>query len=185
MDRVGVARPHDADPQGPYFPMQLLVFRHGIAESLSPDGSDVARRLTPEGMDKTRRAFRGLSMIAPPPRLLLSSPKVRARQTAELAADVFDLPVQFLPALAEEDPFAVLDHLASLDDVDVMVVGHEPSLSQMIEALCTAERSESFIRLKKAGCALLTIDHTARGLVGRGTLEWLVSPSLLRKLAQL
>jgi len=70
--------------------MQLLVFRHGIAEDDSAGGSDFSRQLTDEGVDRTRRAAAGLRKVAPSPQVILTSPKVRARQTADLAGEAFD-----------------------------------------------------------------------------------------------
>jgi len=68
--------------------MKLYIFRHGIAEDVGPDGTDDSRRLTREGVDKTRKAAAGIARLGAKPDVILTSPKVRAAQTADLAAEV-------------------------------------------------------------------------------------------------
>jgi phosphohistidine phosphatase SixA len=60
-----------------------------------------------------------------------------------------------------------------------MVVGHEPMLSQLVETLCVGTAS-GFVRLKKAGCAVLDVDFSAQP--PRGSLVWLATPAMLRAL---
>ncbi len=164
--------------------MQLYLFRHGIAEDVSADGSDFSRRLTKEGIDRTRRAVGGLSRLIDPPEHILSSPKVRAVETARLAAEVFERDITTEDALAHEalDPIieAVRGHRAE----SLMLVGHEPTFSRLAEQLCTAGRAADFIELKKAGC--LAIDLRPGGPLSgpRAVLLWALTPKVLRKLAR-
>jgi len=64
----------------------------------------------------------------------------------------------------------------------VMIVGHEPTLSTVIEMLCAPNRPHPFVRMKKAGCALVDVDLDAAGIGSGGQLEWLLPPKALRKL---
>ena len=64
---------------------ELLLLRHGIAEPRSPDLDDAQRTLTPEGRERSLRQFKRLAELELGCDLVLSSPLVRARQTAELA----------------------------------------------------------------------------------------------------
>ncbi len=164
--------------------MRLYLFRHGIAEDTSPDGSDFSRPLTREGVDKTRRAAGGLARLIDPPDRILSSPRLRALETARLAAEVFGRDVTVESCLGEDalDPIFAL--LRQCHDEAVMLVGHEPTFSRLAEMLCTPGRHGGFIQLKKAGCiALETIrTETATGLAAM--LTWLATPAMLRKLAR-
>lgn len=158
--------------------MQLLIFRHGIAESQGPDGTDESRRLTDEGESRTRQAARGLALIAEAPQVILTSPLPRAHRTAAIAAEELGGRVTILDALAEHRPGAILDALRERDEDRIMIVGHEPTLSTLIQILCGAEAGMRHVQLKKAGCALLEVDLTGKTPVG--TLRWLAVPRMLR-----
>ncbi|MCC6581514.1 MAG: phosphohistidine phosphatase SixA [Phycisphaeraceae bacterium] len=161
--------------------MQVMFVRHGIAEEQGPDGKDASRRLTEEGVARTRDAMRGLSRIVEPPRAIFTSPKTRARQTAELAAEQWNLPADQLRAcdeLAGLSAHAITQVIRECRQPVVMLVGHEPTLSQTIESLCTGERIHGFVEMKKAGCALVELDDNTRG-----RLLWLLTPRVLVALA--
>lgn len=162
--------------------MLLYVLRHGIAEDESPTGADGDRRLTDAGVKKTRKVLESLAKRLPKkdhPQLILTSPLVRARQTAELAAAVFAVNLDDWPVLGENDADAILPVLDELSEVPAaMIVGHEPSLSTLIETLCDA--APGSIQMKKAGCAALDVpfDFGHRTDVP-ATLLWLATPKLL------
>ena len=80
----------------------LYLMRHGIATEPSPGTSDAERALTAEGVRKTARVAVGLQMIDAKPDLILSSPLVRAEETARLVADVLAprAAVELYPPLA-------------------------------------------------------------------------------------
>jgi phosphohistidine phosphatase len=162
--------------------MRLLVFRHGIAEDRSADGTDSGRALTAEGVERTRAAARGLARIADAPDIILTSPKLRAVQTADEAAAAFDRPVEVLEALADGPPDETLTALAARGEQAVMIVGHEPMLSELIEQVCTGGRRGGFIDLRKAGCAYLELARDSRGDVTAASLLWLATPKMLRAL---
>ena len=113
--------------------MRLLVFRHGIAEDHAADGTDASRALTGQGVERTRAAARGLAAFTDPPDVILSSPKTRALQTAREAGAAFGRDVEVLAALADGPPAETLRALAARTEEAVMIVGHEPMLSELVE----------------------------------------------------
>ena len=164
--------------------MRLLVFRHGIAEDTSADGTDAARVLTPQGVERTRKAARGLAELCDPPDVILTSPKARARQTAEAAAEAFGRPVEVLDELVDGPPAPVLQALAARPEDTVMIVGHEPMLSELVEQVCTGGRPAGFVDLRKAGCACLDVTLASGGGATAATLLWLATPKMLRAAAR-
>lgn len=160
--------------------MILLVLRHGIAEGLGPDGSDYTRRLTEEGIDKTRRVAEALTGFAPTPDVILHSPLTRATQTAAIVGEAFERePIEAEP-LAYGPAGAVVEMLAGRSEEVVMVVGHEPTLSELVAQLCTGEVAHGFVQMKKAGCACVDLGAGRPGrTLGYGVLRWLVTPKAL------
>ena len=161
--------------------MQLLVIRHGIAvERGTPGIPDEDRPLTPEGEEKFAEAAKGLAALVERPDALLTSPLLRAKQTAALAAAAWGKidPVE-TPALAGgsfEEQAAVLDRYRG--DATVAVVGHEPHLSALLARLL-GSRHDDRVAFRKGGAAL--VDVPGR-LAGGGQLVWFLSPKVLRKL---
>lgn len=159
--------------------MHLLVFRHGIAEDHSADGTDAARALTDHGVERTRAAAHGVAKMVDAPDVILSSPKLRALQTAREAAAAFGRAVEVMDALADGPPDPVLAALALRTEDSAMIVGHEPMLSELVEQVCTGGRRAGFIDMRKAGCAFLDVSFDAAG-AATGTLLWLATPKMLR-----
>jgi phosphohistidine phosphatase len=163
--------------------MRLLVFRHGIAEEHAADGTDASRVLTAEGVERTRAAARGLHRIADPLDVILTSPKMRAVQTANEAGAAFGCAVEVLEALSDGSPSETLRALAGRSEQGVMIVGHEPMLSELVEQVCTGSRRLGFVDMRKAGCACLDVVLQPGGDVAAATLLWLATPRMLRALA--
>jgi phosphohistidine phosphatase len=163
--------------------MRLLVFRHGIAEDHAADGTDASRALTTQGVERSRAAARGLARIADPLDVILTSPRVRAVQTAREAAAAFGCAVEVLDALSGGPPDETLRALAARNEESVMVVGHEPMLSELIEQVCTGNRRLGFVDMRKAGCACVDVVLQPSGEATTATLLWLATPRMLRALA--
>ena len=164
--------------------MQLLIIRHAIAEEktrFARSGKpDAKRPLTAVGRRKFKKSLKGLGRAAPDIRLLATSPFVRARQTCELAKKIFPKArVVVLPALASGgNPRALTAWLAARKTKDaVAIVGHEPDLSKLA-ALLTGAGAPAFT-FKKGGAALIVFD--GRALRGHGSVEWLLTPALMRR----
>lgn len=166
--------------------MQLYIVRHGIAiDREDPQcPADPERFLTGEGVEKTKEVAKGLSKIVDGADLLLSSPYVRALQTAEIVADALDYSKQkirktdaLLPGAEAQQLFRELAKDKDLSSV--FVFGHAPNLDELI---ATAVGSKHHIsELKKAGVALLELK---RLVPPSGTVVWLATPKLLRKVGR-
>ena len=162
--------------------MELLIVRHAIAHERDarrwPD--DALRPLTPAGIRKFSKAALGLRRLRLRPQRVLSSSLVRARQTAELLADVAEWPqATECPELEPEGSIADLIAALRKFNVDSMaIVGHDPSLSRFIAACVSRRAGGADVRIKKGAVARLTFSRRIR--VGGGRLEWLATPRLLR-----
>jgi len=166
--------------------MDLLIVRHAIAFERNPRRwrDDGERPLSPEGMIRARKAAAGLKHIAERPQRVLSSPLMRARQTAAILAESAGWPkAEECAALApDESPEEVLSVLATHKEKVIAVVGHQPSLGRLLAA-CLAPQvlggvDPQAFELKKMGVALVSFAKPARA--GGGTLQWLVPPRVLR-----
>jgi phosphohistidine phosphatase len=161
----------------------LYLVRHAIAEERGaawPD--DDVRPLSRDGLRKWRRGASGFAAIAPEIDLILTSPLLRARQTA----DLLQARLPGRPPLEESDalgpdvpPAVVLKRLRQRQlPGTVVLVGHEPALSRLAAALLHLEGALDF--RKGAAMAIVVSGLGARG---PGRLEWYATPRLLRKLA--
>lgn len=165
--------------------MKLLLVRHGKAEDRSlftfSAKKDALRALTESGRRDMRKATKGLRKVSPDLDMVVTSPLVRARQTAEIVADIFGVAdIVEQPLLSPgSNANALLDWLEQQSVDAVALVGHEPDLSQLA-CLLLAGKGSSFMTFKKGACAL--IEFTAKPIPGRGALSWLLQPGQLRKL---
>ncbi|MGE0452389.1 MAG: histidine phosphatase family protein [Vicinamibacteria bacterium] len=160
--------------------MKLLLVRHASAvEAGTPGIADEARPLTPEGIRRFEEAARGLARVCPAPDVLLTSPLLRARQTAEIAAAAWGgPPVRLEPSLASGDFDAFAQALAGLGDAELVAAfGHEPTLSGWLARLLGSRAGERFA-FKKGGAALLEL----RKRHPEGTLLFAAPPRVLRAL---
>jgi phosphohistidine phosphatase len=165
----------------------LYILRHAIAAERGAGGfaKDSDRPLTPEGRQKLRRVARAMTKLELDIELIVSSPFVRARQTAELAADALHLreKLQFsdhlTPQGKPEDLIEELKHLRPGPD-GVLLVGHEPYLGKLVSLLVTGTPDLS-LTLKKAGLCKLTLTGLTAGRCA--ILEWLLTPKQLGLMA--
>jgi len=155
-----------------------MLFRHGIAEDAGPTQPDAERPLTSRGKTRTQAAAEGLAKVYDPPRRLLSSPKVRARQTAEIVAKALDCSVETWTPLSAGSAAALQQQLHGFDEPNLMLVGHEPTLSQLAELVCFGE-TWGRLDLKKAGCAWLEAPIGRQESGGPGQLQALLPPAAL------
>jgi phosphohistidine phosphatase len=158
--------------------MEVYILRHGIAEKLGPGGSDAERALTPKGRQKLRQVLRRARAAAMRPSIILTSPLVRAVQTAEVAAAIFAYRqevVQTNALLPTASPQEVWQELrARKNEPELLLVGHEPFLSQVTGYLLGAPGLR--VELKKAGIVKIQIERFTPA--PSGTLQWLLAPKL-------
>jgi phosphohistidine phosphatase len=162
--------------------MEIYVLRHGIAVERGARGyeKDSARPLTKEGEDKMRQIANAMLAMGLQFDLILSSPLVRAKQTAQIVAQELGERVTLTEFLA---PGAnALELIAEINDEKpqrVLLVGHEPDLSSLISVLFTGDSSAS-IELKKGSLCKLTSDKLTFGQCAM--LNWLLTPKHLRSM---
>jgi len=158
--------------------MEIYILRHGAAEDRRPGHSDADRRLTVEGRDKLRRVLEVARASGVVPPVVLSSPYVRAFETAEIAAEVLKSPRPVVTSKAlvpSSSPEAVWQLIRDYSgEAAVLLAGHEPLLGETVSYLLGASRVVT--DLKKG--ALARIDVAAFGIEPRGTLQWLLTAKL-------
>ena len=167
--------------------MNLYIVRHAIAaERGNPDYADDSQRpLTDAGRKKMKKITRGLEKLGVKPDVILTSPYVRARDTAKILADRFDMldKIYFSENLIPPGNFEALvfEIHEKYDLGNVALVGHEPMLSSLISWLITGDTAAR-ITLKKGGVAYLSSDSIYQD--GRATLEWLLTPAIMVALSK-
>ncbi len=158
----------------------LYLLRHGIAFDADArrHESDSDRRLTPEGEKKIRRIAGNLRTLGVELDLVLTSPFARAHRTAEIVVEVFKIRKKF--AVSDDlavggSPEALLRHLNEhhTSARSVMLVGHEPYLSELISILLVGDTGLA-LDLKKGGLCKLAMTRPNFGRCA--TLEWLLPP---------
>jgi phosphohistidine phosphatase len=141
----------------------IYLLRHGDAEEGT--GNDAARRLTPKGERQAHAAGEALRSLGTTINTCLTSPKVRAADTARLACEALGLE----PEITEDLREGSFDSLAlAAGRGDVLLVGHEPDFSGEVARLTGAN-----VRLRKGGLAI----------VDGGTLQALMRPKDLAAIA--
>jgi phosphohistidine phosphatase len=162
--------------------MKLYLLRHGTASDVAP--SDAARELTREGEEEAQIAGSALAELGVKPSHILSSPLVRARQTAEIAAQALKVhrEVESVDELANGTTTpALLKALKSRSSADeILLVGHMPSLSEHLAALI-GSKSPQGLPLGKGSVACVDMDELRPG---RGQLRWLLRQKHLRHIAE-
>ncbi len=166
--------------------MNLYIIRHAIAvdEALSDYELDRERPLTDKGRKKMRQIARALRNLGVEFDVILSSPYLRACQTAEILGDVFKMKKMIVMTdhlVPMADPELLIGEINENYPVDsIAVVGHEPYLSALI-GLLVADNTKLEITLKKGGVCYLAADDLHH-LDHRATLEWLLTPGILMEI---
>ena len=163
--------------------MELYLLRHGIAEERDAPGvqSDAERRLTAEGRERCHEAAAGLDSLGVAFTQVWSSPLTRAQETAALVLP--SQPAELRDELAGGSVAGLLTELAKLPaESKVLLVGHEPQLSEVVEHLLGAGR-HGYVVMKKAGLAALEVD-LARWPQEPAALRFLLTPGQLRALGR-
>ena len=160
--------------------MRLLFIRHAIAIAASGGMRDEDRPLTSEGQQSFRKTARVVACVAPKPRAILTSPHLRARQTAALAAKAWGgLKPVVAPALAEGNWTGICRALAAYaQDDTVALVGHESWIS-IITARLLGSRNHSAFDYRKGGVALIEVKDLR---ACKGALLWFIPPRVFRRM---
>ena len=161
---------------GPY---ELYVIRHAVAEERGEDWPDDAKRpLSDDGASRMRKAARGLDRLGATLDVIVTSPMVRTKQTAEIVAG----------AMNPRPPIVAVDSLAPggtyqeiMNDLEkqsrktrIAIVGHEPGIGEFAARLIGSRHS---IEFKKG--AICRIDIDALPPSGPGELRWFMTTKML------
>ncbi|AKU95914.1 phosphohistidine phosphatase, SixA [Labilithrix luteola] len=177
--------------------MKLYVMRHGPAEDDSPTGRDADRALTPTGRDRVRHVARALLEGGEAPFIVLSSPLVRALQTAEIVASITGLDrrvadekkarasggtgaVEVRREMAPGgDTLGLVGELARAGRKRVMVVGHEPDLSLLVSRLIGRLPSEGMLKAMVVGVKLTPTAPEVQGSGFTSKSRFVLDPKTL------
>jgi phosphohistidine phosphatase len=165
-------------------PFELYLIRHGVAAERGdayPD--DTKRPLTNEGIQKLRKEARALLALDVNFDVILTSPLVRTRQTAETIAAIY----KNAPTIVNVQALAPGGtHTAIIDELSkqhrrhrIAIVGHEPGIGELASRLLGLRRPLEF----KKG-AMCRIDVPALPPAGPGDLRWFLPPKILRKVGK-
>jgi phosphohistidine phosphatase len=165
--------------------MNLYIVRHAIAVERGTPGyeDDSQRPLTDDGVKKMKKVAKGLYRLGIKMDVILTSPYVRARDTAKILADRYDMidRIFFSDNLIPPGNFEslVFEMHEKYDLANVALVGHEPMLSSLISWLITGD-TDARVTLKKGGAACLSSDSLYQD--GRAALQWLLTPSIMMQI---
>lgn len=168
--------------------VKLYLLRHGIAAEPGTPGfeNDSERPLIPKGKRRLRSAAAAMKKLELSFDLILSSPFLRARQTAEIVAGELKLKkrLQFTDELAPGGGFkALIQKLNELKPApeNILLVGHEPYLSRLISLLVSGGENAA-VEMKKGGLCKLEAGELGHGRCAQ--LAWLLTPAQMELMAQ-
>jgi phosphohistidine phosphatase len=158
---------------------QLFLIRHGVAEERGDAWPDDAKRpLSEDGIERFQRSARGLARLDVWIDVVLTSPLVRARQTADIVAAAFDPQpsIVTIESLAPGGSYASL--VADLEKhgrkTRIALVGHEPGIGELGARLIGSRHSFEF---KKGAVCRIDVDEIPP--VGPGDLRWFLTPKVM------
>lgn len=167
--------------------MYLYLIRHGLAEEREDfakrNTDDSLRPLTGKGKKKLQKMILNLEKEFEKLDLIVTSPYLRAKQSALVIAEIADeTRILECAELVPQAPVQSLlkwlkSHCGHFKKV--AVVGHEPHLSMFASYLLTGHAKESFIEMKKSSVALVEIGNFEDITASKGKLLWLASPKIM------
>lgn len=160
--------------------MRIYFLRHGRSLSRALwSGDDRLRPLTRGGVEALEQAAEAWRRLDPPPELIVTSPLVRARQTAEVAAEALGMAGQLIEDERLAPGFESAQLVSLIDDhpavETLMVVGHEPDFSATVAKLIGGGR----LQVKKGGLATIEIAERVGDMIF-GVLISLLTPAQTR-----
>jgi phosphohistidine phosphatase len=157
--------------------VQIYLLRHGIAEDSGPGQPDSERALTGEGKEKLRRVLHRAHAAGVAPSLILSSPYVRAVQTAEVAVEVLAYQGKIVKTrvlVPEASPFDTWVEIRKRpEESAILLASHEPLMSSLAAFLLGAP--SLVVDMKKA--ALVRVDCDRLGPEPKCMLKWMLTPA--------
>ena len=156
--------------------VELCLLRHAHAgDSTTWEEADELRPLTEKGRRQAERLARHLLTAGYAPDVVLASPLVRARETAEIVAEILRAPLRIDPRLAELVDLPTVEEIlaAAGDPTRPVLVGHDPDFSELLSELVGAP-----IAMRKGTLARIDVERPLEP--GAGELRWLLPPDLLR-----
>jgi phosphohistidine phosphatase len=162
--------------------MEIYILRHGIAVPTGSRGykKDSDRPLTKEGEEKTHQIARTMREMGLQFDLILSSPYIRAKDTAKIVAGELGQQVTLTESLVPgADARELIAEINDEKPQRVLLVGHEPDLSGLISVLISGS-GDALIELKKGGLCKLTSDKLT--FARCAILNWLLTPKHLRSM---
>jgi len=156
--------------------VELCLLRHAHAgDSTRWAGDDELRPLTEKGRRQAERLARHLAAAGYAPDVVLTSPLVRARETAEIVAEILGAPLRVEPRLGEMVDLPALERILADagDPPRPILVGHDPDFSELASELVAAP-----IHLRKGTLARIDAERPLEP--GAGELAWLLPPDLFR-----
>ena len=158
--------------------MRIHLLRHGTAEEGRSGGSDAERKLTEAGREEIRRAVECALKASFAPSLILSSPYVRAIQTAEIAAAVLGYQGTIIRTdalIPYGSPARVWDEIRGRqDETEILLAGHEPLMSQLAAYFLDSPALQ--VHMRKA--TLVRIDMERCAGSPHGILKWMLPPNV-------
>ena len=155
---------------------ELYILRHGIAEPPKKGLADPDRQLTDEGRQKLELVLTRARAAKVAPTLIVTSPFVRAVQTAEAAAKVLAPKAKIVRSVSlvpDSSPEAVWNEVRQhAVKGPVLIAGHEPLLGDVISFLVGVDHS--IVDFKKGALACLDVDPKQK--IPRAALQWLITP---------
>jgi len=158
--------------------MKLYFVRHGKAQTGDGRMQDHDRPLTPTGVARLETEAAVLARLGLKLDTLYSSPRVRARQTAEIIGKALDQAVEIREEVNFDFDMTVLAALTEplADNAGVMFVGHNPSMEDVVRRLTSAD-----VMMKVGSLARVDVDAPKKDL--HGVLVWLLAPRVFDGLA--
>ncbi len=158
--------------------MELYLMRHGIAEEPRAGQPDAGRRLTLEGREKAAAVVRLAQQGGMDPGLVLTSPYLRALQTAEVAAEVLEHRGEtvVVPSLVPHgSPEEVWEEIRLFPEAgSILLTSHEPLLGALMGFLLNSPA----LRVEVRKASIMRIDVLGLRGVPRGELQWLITPRI-------
>jgi phosphohistidine phosphatase len=155
--------------------VQIYLLRHGIAEDGKPGRPDAERALTAEGRDKLKRILKRARTADCSPSLMLTSPYLRAVQTAEIAADVLGYRKELLRTRAlvpEASPHEVWEEVrVHSDEASILLASHEPLMSTLAAFLLRSPALQ--VDMKKG--AIMRLETDRFSIEPRCVLKWMLT----------